>query len=246
MLAFMKSASRSRTAGHKVAEIKGQIADKISSAIMMVDRDFTVTYVNEPTRELLKKNEVAFRSIWPSFDADKIIGTCIDVFHKNPLHQHQILADPSRVPIRTEITIGNLKVALLVNGAFDAKNNHVGNILEWRDVTVERSNADMLDAINKAQAVIEFSVDGKIQHANENFLQALGYTLDEIKGQHHSMLRRSGLPAKPGIPRCSGKNSGAENTTPASTSELPRAAAKSGSRRATTRSSTPTARPSRS
>ena len=46
----------------------------------------------------------------------------------------------------------------------------------------------MLDAINKAQAVIEFSVDGKIQHANENFLQTLGYTLDEVKGQHHSMF----------------------------------------------------------
>ena len=113
---------------------------------------------------------------------------CIDTFHKNPSHQRQILADPTRLPIRTEITIGHLKVALLVNGAFDAKSNHVGNILEWRDVTAERLNAGMLDAINKAQAVIEFSMDGKIQHANENFLKTLGYTLDEVKGQHHSMF----------------------------------------------------------
>ena len=156
---------------------------------MMVDRDFMVTYVNEPTRELLKKNEAAFRSIWPSFDADKIIGTCIDTY-STKIHRTsaRYSSDPSRLPIRTEITIGNLKVALLVNGAFDAKNNHVGNILEWRDVTVERSNAGMLDAINKAQAVIEFTVDGKILHANENFLHAMGYTLDEIKGQHHSMF----------------------------------------------------------
>ncbi|WP_300297005.1 methyl-accepting chemotaxis protein [Ferrovibrio sp.] len=44
------------------------------------------------------------------------------------------------------------------------------------------------DAINKAQAVIEFTLDGKILHANENFLKALGYTLDEIKGQHHSLF----------------------------------------------------------
>ena len=35
----------------------------------------------------------------------------------------------------------------------------------------------MLEAINKAQAVIEFSTDGKIEHANENFLKVLGYTL---------------------------------------------------------------------
>ena len=46
----------------------------------------------------------------------------------------------------------------------------------------------MLEAINKAQAVIEFAPDGKIEYANENFLKTLGYTLDEIKGQHHSMF----------------------------------------------------------
>ena len=79
---FGKSASRGRAVGHDVAEIKAQIVDKISSAIMMVDRDFMVTYVNEPTRELLKGHETAFRSIWPSFSADKILGTCIDTFHK--------------------------------------------------------------------------------------------------------------------------------------------------------------------
>jgi len=45
-----------------------------------------------------------------------------------------------------------------------------------------------LGAIHKSQAVIEFTLDGKILHANENFLKALGYTLDEIKGQHHSMF----------------------------------------------------------
>jgi methyl-accepting chemotaxis protein len=45
-----------------------------------------------------------------------------------------------------------------------------------------------LDAINKSQAVIEFTLDGKIIAANENFLKTLGYTLDEIKGQHHSIF----------------------------------------------------------
>ena len=45
-----------------------------------------------------------------------------------------------------------------------------------------------LAALNKAQAVIEFSLDGRILDANGNFLDALGYTLGEIKGQHHSMF----------------------------------------------------------
>jgi methyl-accepting chemotaxis protein len=45
-----------------------------------------------------------------------------------------------------------------------------------------------VDALNQSQAVIEFTLDGTIVHANENFLNAIGYTLDEIKGKHHSMF----------------------------------------------------------
>jgi len=45
-----------------------------------------------------------------------------------------------------------------------------------------------LAAISKAQAVIEFNLDGSIITANENFLKTLGYTLDEVKGKHHRMF----------------------------------------------------------
>ena len=46
----------------------------------------------------------------------------------------------------------------------------------------------LLGAINRSQAVIEFSLDGTIRGANENFLAAMGYTLGEIVGQHHRMF----------------------------------------------------------
>lgn len=45
-----------------------------------------------------------------------------------------------------------------------------------------------IDAISKSQAVIEFSLDGTIITANENFLNAVGYTLPEIQGKHHRMF----------------------------------------------------------
>jgi len=48
--------------------------------------------------------------------------------------------------------------------------------------------AGQVAAIRKSQAVIEFDLDGIILDANENFLRALGYTLDEIKGRHQSMF----------------------------------------------------------
>jgi len=48
--------------------------------------------------------------------------------------------------------------------------------------------AGQVAAIRKSQAVIEFAMDGTVLDANDSFLQALGYTLEEIKGRHHSMF----------------------------------------------------------
>ncbi|MBV8614804.1 MAG: PAS domain S-box protein [Acetobacteraceae bacterium] len=60
------------------------------------------------------------------------------------------------------------------------------------DVTAQKmAFADLrgqVDAINKSHAVIEFGLDGAILTANQNFLDALGYTLPEIQGQHHRMF----------------------------------------------------------
>ena len=43
-------------------------------------------------------------------------------------------------------------------------------------------------ALNRVQAVIEFELDGTIIHANDNFLNTLGYSLDEVRGRHHAMF----------------------------------------------------------
>ena len=60
------------------------------------------------------------------------------------------------------------------------------------DVTAEKLRAaeqqGKMDAISRAQAVIEFTPGGEIVTANDNFLAAMGYRLDEIRGQHHRMF----------------------------------------------------------
>lgn len=53
----------------------------------------------------------------------------------------------------------------------------------------ERADAQaLIDALDRSQAVIEFNVDGTIITANRNFLDAVGYSLEEIRGKHHSMF----------------------------------------------------------
>ena len=52
----------------------------------------------------------------------------------------------------------------------------------------EHDFVGQIDAINRPLAVIEFELDGTVIIANANFLLMMGYTLEEIVGQHHSMF----------------------------------------------------------
>lgn len=78
------------------------------------------------------------------------------------------------------------------NPLLDEDGKPTGVVKFATDITDQKmKNANLsgqMDAIDKSQAVIEFNMDGTIIGANDNFLNALGYTLQEIQGRHHSMF----------------------------------------------------------
>lgn len=187
-LESMRNGIEAQRSGQLEANYKSAAFEGSSVATMMVDRDFKVIYVNTATMALLRNNAGNFRKIWPSFNPEQIVGSNIDMFHKNPQHQRQLLSDPSRLPYRTDITVGDLKFALNVSAVFDAKRNYVGNILQWDDVTATRLNAGILAALDRSQAMIEFALDGTILNANDAFCRTMGYAIEEIRGRRHAMF----------------------------------------------------------
>jgi methyl-accepting chemotaxis protein len=78
------------------------------------------------------------------------------------------------------------------NPIFDMNGKPFKVVKYATDITEQKSATanfeGQLAAVGKVQAVIEFGLDGKVLAANANFLNAMGYTLDEIRGQHHSMF----------------------------------------------------------
>ncbi len=78
------------------------------------------------------------------------------------------------------------------NPIFDANGKPFKVVKYATDITQEKlRNADyagQIAAIGRSQAVIEFTVGGIILNANANFLGAVGYSLEEIKGQHHQIF----------------------------------------------------------
>jgi methyl-accepting chemotaxis protein len=165
-----------------------QVVNDVTTAVMLVDRDFIVTYVNDATKQLFSANLAEFRKVWPTFDDRAIVGSCVDMFHRNPTYQRRMLSDPKNLPHRATITVGPLIFSLSVSAVMDPAGNYVGNALEWANVTELRIARGQLAGINSAMATIQFELDGTIITANENFLKAMGYRLEEIVGRKHSIF----------------------------------------------------------
>jgi methyl-accepting chemotaxis protein len=170
--------------------VKTAMADNSPVNIILADRDLNITYMNEASERTLKSIE----HLLP-VKVNTIIGQSIDIFHKNPAFQRKLLANDKNLPHRATIELGDEKLDLLVSGIYDAQGSYLGPMVTWEVITqrlqTEARNRDfagVFDAIGRSMAVIEFKMDGTILTANENFLKAMGYSLDEVKGQHHSMF----------------------------------------------------------
>jgi methyl-accepting chemotaxis protein len=89
---------------------------------------------------------------------------------------------------------GNKEVWLQAsyNPIFDTAGTPLKVVEYCTDVTEQKMRAadfeGQVRAIDQAQAVIEFELNGTIRHANENFLRTVGYTLEEIRGRHHRIF----------------------------------------------------------
>ncbi len=159
--------------------------DGSMTAIMMVDRDFIVTYINKSTKTLLAQNSETLSQVFVGFDPETIVGTCIDRFHKNPAVQRKLLADPSNLPHQTDITVGDLKFNLNVTAQIDGAGNYIGNTLEWQNVTEQRAKeleiSRLKSAVDGAQSNLMLcDEDLNITYANPSVIAMLSNRQKEL------------------------------------------------------------------
>ena len=108
--------------------------DNVSTGVMIANPGREIIYVNKSVVATLKAVEPQIRAVLPTFNVDKLIGTNIDSFHKNPAHQKQLLESVSTTH-KTQITLAGRTFALALNPVIDPQGNRLGAALEWDDIT---------------------------------------------------------------------------------------------------------------
>jgi methyl-accepting chemotaxis protein len=179
---------KGRSHGNDLA--KSLATDSIGANVMVADASLTIVYMNRAVTEFLTEAESDIQKDLPRFKVATLIGSNIDVFHKNPAHQRRMLENLNATH-RAMIHVGGRSFDLVATPLKNMHGQRAGVVVEWADATIRLQNleqAAQAEAVSRAQAVIEFNMDGTIVTANENFLNALGYSLPEIRGKHHSMF----------------------------------------------------------
>jgi methyl-accepting chemotaxis protein len=130
--------------------------DVVNSNVMVADDNYNIMYMNATLQDMLREAEPELRKVLPSFDAGKLLGANMDVFHKNPAHQRRLL-DSQNGAHESHITIGSQKFHLMATPVIDAHGQRAGTVVEWRNETVEKAIEGEIDDIVKAAVAGDFS-----------------------------------------------------------------------------------------
>ena len=131
---------------------------------MVAGTDGHIVYMNGSVEDMLKNAEADLRKEFTGFDASKLVGTNIDIFHKNPAHQRSMLERLSGT-FQTEIKVAGREFGLIANPVLDDDGNRLGSVVEWSDLTeekrVEREISDLVTAAANGNLRSSIPLEGK-------------------------------------------------------------------------------------
>ena len=167
-------------------QLQTSMLNAMTSAVMTIDLDLVITYVNPAAHALMKTAEPRLRQNFPNFSADNLVGVCIDDFHQNPVHQRRLLSDPKNLPYRGMVDLGDTQFDLNVTPLYDDNGTFIGACQEWKDITQilinETEVARLSAAIGGSQtATMIADQDLKIVYMNDAVTELLGNREKELQ-----------------------------------------------------------------
>ena len=112
--------------------------EAMPTAVMLADRDLNILYMNPKSKELLKPLQK-----YLPVKVDDMVGTSIDVFHKNPAMQRTMLSNPDKhLPHRARIQVADQTLDLLISAIRDKDGEYQGPMVSWSVITEQVQMAE--------------------------------------------------------------------------------------------------------
>jgi len=152
--------------------------DNVSTGVMIADNDGKIIYANKSVSDILSKAEQDIRKDLPDFSASAMVGSKIDVFHKNPAHQAQMLASLS-APYTARMELGGRSMVVTASPVVNEQGQRLGSVAEWQDRTAEVSVENEVATVVAAAIMGDFSKRFDLR-GKQGFLRELGESLNQL------------------------------------------------------------------
>jgi len=152
--------------------------DNVATNVMIADREHNIIYMNRAVHGMFEVAEQDIRKDLPKFEARALMGSNIDVFHKNPSHQRDMLARLTATH-RATIKLGGRTFSLTVTPVVNDRGERLGSAVEWLDrtaeVAIEEEVADLVSAVASGDFTRRLPIEGK-----QGFFQQLANGLNQL------------------------------------------------------------------
>lgn len=156
-------------AEYELSRILGAL-ETTTTNVMIADPERKIIYMNKSVEQMLRIAEADIKMALPHFAVDKIIGSNMDIFHKNPMHQMKLLENLTTT-YTGNIVVGKRSFRLVANPIFAKNGARLGSVVEWLDRTEEVAVEQEVNHLVEAAAAGEFSVRLKTEGKNGFFLK---------------------------------------------------------------------------
>ena len=177
------------------------LLDELPACIMLCDvTNFVIIYMNRSSRRMLERMADSL-----PIPPDAVLGSSIDIFHRQPEHQRRLLSDPSRLPHRARIALGDELLDLTITACRDQAGRYVLAALTWSVVTesmrIERQGARlarMIDQMPINVMTCDIADDFRIDYMNRTSIETLRglrehlpVPVEQILGSSFDIFHRS-------------------------------------------------------
>ncbi|WP_052190485.1 methyl-accepting chemotaxis protein [Chitinibacter sp. ZOR0017] len=168
---------REKVVSDERARILGAL-DSTSTNVMLADENRTIIYMNRAVTNMLSRVQHELRKVLPNFDVNKLLGSSMDGFHRNPSHQASLLSNLQGT-YRSQITVAGQTFVLIANPVVDSTGKRLGSVVEWVDRTAE------VAVENEVNALVAGAANGDFSHrinpeGKEGFMLKLAEGMNQM------------------------------------------------------------------
>lgn len=158
-----------RLVANENARIK-QALDAVSANVMVADMDGQIVYANDAVQRMMSRAESDIKTELPEFSSADLMGSNIDIYHKNPAHQRAMLSD-LKGEVSSQFLLGGRTLRVVANPIKSAEQQQIGVVVEWSDLTDEVAIQHELDSLIQNASLGNLGVRASIEGRDGFFLQ---------------------------------------------------------------------------